>query len=103
MTKGDHAYKKNKSLPLTEQMISPVPDVRTLRIDPATDPFMVLACDGIWNSMSSQEVVDFVAERIAKAPLNISSVCEEVRAYVFDCFELLVAKESNDYDRDQIF
>merc|ERR1719192_395685 len=40
---GDHAYKKNKSLPLTEQMISPSPDVRTLRIDPATDPFMVLA------------------------------------------------------------
>ena len=77
-TSGDHAYKKNKSLPLTEQMISPSPDVRTLRIDPATDPFMVLACDGIWNSMSSQEVVDFVAERIEKAPTKISSICEEV-------------------------
>ena len=75
---GDHAYKKNKSLPLTEQMISPVPDVRTLRIDPATDSFMVLACDGIWNSMSSQEVVDFVGERIAKSPHKISSICEEV-------------------------
>ena len=59
-------------------MISPSPDVRTLRIDPATDPFMVLACDGIWNSMSSQEVVDFVAERIEKAPTKISSICEEV-------------------------
>ena len=59
-------------------MISPEPDVRTLRIEPATDPFMVLACDGIWNSMSSQEVVDFVAERIAKAPTKISSICEEV-------------------------
>lgn len=78
---GDHAYKKNKSLPLTEQMISPVPDVRTLRIEPATDPFMVLACDGIWNSMSSQEVIDFVAVRIAKQPLKISSICEELFDY----------------------
>ncbi len=75
---GDHAYKKNKSLPLTEQMISPVPDVRTLRIDPSTDPFMVLACDGIWNSMTSQEVVDFVGERLAKAPEKLSAICEEV-------------------------
>ena len=59
-------------------MISPVPDVRTLRIDPATDSFMILACDGIWNSMSSQEVVDFVGERITKSPHKISSICEEV-------------------------
>ena len=60
-------------------MISPVPDVKQLTIDPATDPFMILACDGIWNSMSSQEVVDFVAQRLAKYPSKLSSICEEVR------------------------
>jgi protein phosphatase 1G len=76
---GDHAYKTNKSLPLTEQMISPVPDVKQLTINPETDPFMILACDGIWNSMSSQEVVDFVRERLEKKPEKLSSVCEEVR------------------------
>jgi protein phosphatase 1G len=59
-------------------MISPAPDVRTRRIDPSTDPFMILACDGIWNSMSSQEVVDFVSERIEKKPEKMSSICEEV-------------------------
>ncbi len=74
---GDHAYKTNKSLPLTEQMISPEPDIRTLDMDPARDSFMILACDGIWNSLSSQEVVDFVAPRLDKAD-KMSSICEDV-------------------------
>jgi len=45
---GDHAYKTKKELPLTDQMISPVPDVRRLSINPDTDSFIFLACDGIW-------------------------------------------------------
>jgi len=76
---GDHAYKQNKSLPLMEQMISPVPDVRTLEVNPSTDPWMILACDGIWNFMSSQEVVDYIQERIEDCPDNkLSGICEEL-------------------------
>ena len=63
---------------MTEQMISPVPDIKRLTINPETDPFMILACDGIWNSLSSQEVVDFVSERLEKKPEKLSSICEEV-------------------------
>lgn len=48
---GDHTYKKNKSLPAKDQMISALPDIRTLTIDPEEDEFMVLACDGIWYEM----------------------------------------------------
>lgn len=86
---GDHAYKTNKSLPLQEQMISPVPDVRTLTVNPETDSFMVLACDGIWNSMSSQEVVDFVAQRINKEQ-KVSSICEEVCALLVALLLVLI-------------
>ena len=76
---GDHAYKRNKGLPLSDQMISPQPDIRTLEIDPATDSWMILACDGIWNFMSSQEVVDYVNQRITKTPEDkLSTICEEV-------------------------
>lgn len=81
---GDHAYKTNKSLPLTEQMISPVPDVNTLTIDPETDSFILLACDGIWNSLNSQEVVDFINEKleekkdIDEEQKRLSSILEEV-------------------------
>jgi len=75
---GDHSYKQTEGLPPEEQMITALPDVRTLMIDPAEDEFMVLACDGIWNFMSSQDVVDFVRERIQKGETKLSKICEEV-------------------------
>ncbi|TNN56290.1 Protein phosphatase 1G [Liparis tanakae] len=60
---GDHFYKRNKALTPEEQMISSMPDVKVLTLSGDHD-FMVIACDGIWNVLSSQEVVDFVSERI---------------------------------------
>ena len=80
---GDHAYKKNKSLGLTQQMISAEPDVKTLDLLDDEDEFVFLACDGIWNSMNSQEVVDFISERLKKMEgqrdKKLSKICEEVR------------------------
>jgi hypothetical protein len=76
---GDHAYKQSEGLSAQEQMITALPDVRTLMIDPTEDEFMVLACDGIWNFMSSQEVVDFVRPRIQDGQTKLSQICEEVR------------------------
>lgn len=79
---GDHAYKQNKEIEATEQMITALPDVKTLRINPDVDEFMVLACDGIWNYLSSQEVVDFVRKRIQDGKLKMSQICEEVREHL---------------------
>ncbi|KAG0433719.1 hypothetical protein HPB47_019665 [Ixodes persulcatus] len=45
---GDHAYKRNTELELRDQMITALPDIKTLELDPETDEFMILACDGIW-------------------------------------------------------
>ncbi|XP_018522430.1 protein phosphatase 1G [Lates calcarifer] len=59
---GDHFYKRNKALPPEEQMISAMPDVKVLTLNEDHE-FMVIACDGIWNVLSSQEVVDFISER----------------------------------------
>ena len=44
---GDHCYKKNEDLGAREQMITSLPDVKSITLD-ANDEFMVLACDGIW-------------------------------------------------------
>lgn len=74
---GDHAYKKNKELSDRDQMITALPDVRTLTIHPNEDEFMVLACDGIWNFMSSQEVVNFVRPSILEGK-PLSKICEEM-------------------------
>lgn len=75
---GDHAYKQNKELSAKEQMITALPDIKTLDIDVKQDDFMILACDGIWNFMSSQEVVDFVKERLDAKVEKMSKICEEL-------------------------
>ncbi|XP_039954778.1 probable protein phosphatase CG10417 isoform X1 [Bactrocera neohumeralis] len=74
---GDHAYKMNLELPAEAQMISALPDVRKLIITPE-DEFMVLACDGIWNYLSSEEVVDFVRQRLKDDSKKMSQICEEL-------------------------
>ncbi|XP_041450227.1 probable protein phosphatase CG10417 [Drosophila obscura] len=74
---GDHAYKTNLELPAEAQMISALPDVKKLIITPS-DEFMVLACDGIWNYMSSEEVVDFVRLRLNDENKKLSNICEEL-------------------------
>ncbi|XP_067092390.1 protein phosphatase 1G [Osmerus mordax] len=78
---GDHFYKRNKALPAEEQMISAMPDVKVLTLNEEND-FMVIACDGIWNVLSSQEVVDFVSQRIKPNDKGVvrplSSIVEEL-------------------------
>ncbi|XP_059612030.1 probable protein phosphatase CG10417 [Phlebotomus argentipes] len=74
---GDHAYKMNFELPPDKQMITALPDVKRITIMPE-DEFMVLACDGIWNFMSSEAVVEFVKKRLDEGRERISQICEEL-------------------------
>ncbi|KAK6927656.1 PPM-type phosphatase-like domain [Dillenia turbinata] len=41
------------------------------------DEFIVLACDGIWDCMSSQQLVDFIHEHL-NSETKLSAVCEKV-------------------------
>lgn len=52
---GDMDFKQSKELPAAEQMITAMPDVRTLQLHPG-DEFLILACDGIWEMLTNQEV-----------------------------------------------
>ncbi|XP_029642059.1 probable protein phosphatase 2C 58 isoform X1 [Octopus sinensis] len=79
---GDHSYKQFTELPPEQQMITALPDLQSWTLS-EDDEFLVLACDGIWNFMSSQEVVDFVKERLEdpnRKP-NLSAICEEIFDY----------------------
>jgi len=60
---GDLEYKKNPNLQPHEQMICSTPDVHTFRRE-AADEFILIACDGIWDVLGSQDAVDFVHERL---------------------------------------
>lgn len=74
---GDHFYKRNIEKSAKEQMITALPDIETASLQ-ETDEFLVLACDGIWNYMTSQEVVDFVREKMKEEEnrKKLSLICE---------------------------
>ena len=52
---GDLKYKSNRGLPAAQQIITAEPDVRSVELT-AEDRFLLLACDGVWDVMSNQQV-----------------------------------------------
>lgn len=73
---GDLEYKADTSLALKDQMITAMPEIRKEKVTADTQ-FMIIACDGIWDCLNSQEAIDFVAELIKKKE-KISAVIEEM-------------------------
>lgn len=69
-------YKGVKGLTLEQQMISALPDVRHHRLTEA-DQFMVLASDGVWNTMSSEAVVAQIRQHLA-AHIPLASICSAI-------------------------
>lgn len=60
---GDLAFKGQRDLGPDRQVITACPDVTPMPLTP-DDEFIVLACDGVWDTKSSQAVCDFVRQRI---------------------------------------
>jgi serine/threonine protein phosphatase PrpC len=61
---GDFEYKGNTELAADEQAVVATPEIQILTRDKERDMYLILACDGVWDVMSSQEVGDFVVSRI---------------------------------------
>merc|ERR1712039_447157 len=77
---GDMNYKKNPHLAPSEQTITSTPDICSFPREP-DDEFLILACDGIWDVLSSQDAVDFVKARLESRLSQgrpLSSICEEM-------------------------
>lgn len=73
---GDMEFKQNKFLPPEKQIVTANPDINTVELCD-DDDFIVLACDGIWDCMSSQQLVDFIQEQLISES-KLSAVCERV-------------------------
>lgn len=74
---GDFEFKKNAELPAEEQIVTCYPDVLHHPLDLEHDEFIVLACDGIWDCLLSQQCVECVRRGInERKPLP--QICEEV-------------------------
>ncbi|GJM99514.1 hypothetical protein PR202_ga16620 [Eleusine coracana subsp. coracana] len=73
---SDMELKQNELLPAERQIVTAEPELKTVKLS-EDDEFIVLACDGIWDCMSSQQVVDFIHECM-KTEHNLSTVCEKL-------------------------
>ena len=60
---GDLEYKKNTELKPHEQLIIAVPDVTKHTIK-SSDEFILMGCDGIYETLSNQELIDYCRERL---------------------------------------
>lgn len=62
---GDFVFKKNEKKKAEEQIVTAYPDVEVRELTDDHE-FIVMACDGIWDVLSNEEVLEFVRNRIAQ-------------------------------------
>lgn len=73
---GDFEFKNATDLPPEEQAVTALPDV-LVHDATSDDEFIILACDGIWDCLTSQQAVDFV-RRGVKLNKPLTEICENM-------------------------
>lgn len=74
---GDFVFKKNADLPAEEQIVTCYPDIIQHQINFDRDEFIILACDGIWDCLTSQQCVECVRRGIYERK-PFTEICEEI-------------------------
>jgi len=76
---GDLEFKQVARLPPEEQMITADPDFVEEQIDEGCE-FLILACDGIFDCKTNEQVVAFARERLLEQGDGgkLSAICEEL-------------------------
>ncbi|GJN94379.1 hypothetical protein Rhopal_007459-T1 [Rhodotorula paludigena] len=73
---GDFDFKQNANLAPEQQIVTADPDI-TVHEATADDEFVVIACDGIWDVLTSQQVIDYVRLAISQEK-SLASICEDL-------------------------
>lgn len=76
---GDFLFKRNNLIPPEQQIVTALPEVTVHDLNEDWE-FMVLACDGIWDVLTNQAVINFVTEMIAEGKYP-ETICEELLNY----------------------
>lgn len=73
---GDYSYKQKTERGPEDQLVIAVPDVT--KVDrTAEDTFVVVACDGIFDVLSNQDLVTLISEEMKKGQ-SLIKICETV-------------------------
>ncbi|RLN55711.1 hypothetical protein BBJ29_006812 [Phytophthora kernoviae] len=74
---GDFSYKARADLRAEQQQVSAEPDIEKQKID-NTEEFLILACDGIWDVMSNDELCAYVRQLMNNGESNLELIAEEI-------------------------
>ncbi len=76
---GDFEYKSVANLPFDQQMVICDPEIRSVSRQQA-DEFLILACDGIWDCLTSEECVTQTREALTTRAINqpLTKITEEM-------------------------
>lgn len=66
---GDLKYKQNSRISRAKQIITAEPDVKVVDIQ-SNDLFLVVACDGVWDILTNDGIVDFVSKSFVASAKN---------------------------------
>ncbi|OQV20555.1 Protein phosphatase 1B [Hypsibius exemplaris] len=73
---GDFEYKRVPNMGPFEQLISPEPEISE-HPRHGQDEFILLACDGVWDVMSNEDVCQFVRYQLTVTD-NLERICEGI-------------------------
>ncbi|KAL1114939.1 hypothetical protein AAG570_007762 [Ranatra chinensis] len=73
---GDFIFKRNEKKRAEEQMVTAFPDVLVKNVTKEWE-FVVIACDGIWDVMTNEEVAEFVGTRL-RSGMEPENICEDL-------------------------
>lgn len=95
---GDFQYKRSAGRGPCEQLISPEPEIFVRDRDDALDEFLILACDGIWDVMTNEDLCQFIHSR-----LKVTSDLQEVTSQVIDTCLYKVSLYCIDFDLLELY
>ncbi|KPV73317.1 uncharacterized protein RHOBADRAFT_45884 [Rhodotorula graminis WP1] len=73
---GDFDFKQSPNLDAEQQVVTADPDITVHDATPE-DEFVVIACDGIWDVLTSQQVIDYVRLSISQDK-PLTAICEDL-------------------------
>ena len=80
---GDFDFKSDRR-PASEQKVSCLPDIYELGGLPDRT-LLLLACDGLWDAMSTEEAAEFVRERLqSNSPMELAEIARELVGFSLD-------------------
>lgn len=74
---GDIEFKNNRQLNAAEQMVSSTPDITKIRREGVE--FIIMGCDGIWETKNNEKMIEWIQERLPKMALKeiVESLLQE--------------------------